>query len=79
MVPSDGKECLHYTYLDLSKFHQQDGSEATRPDGAITTKETNRDILRPLGFPQLAQVFQCCCIVTCFLHSIPSGHNSCFN
>lgn len=56
MVPSDGRECLHYTYVDLSKYPQVDGADATRPDNDEVTLETNRDILLPLNSPNLAQV-----------------------
>jgi len=50
------QECLHYTYLDLSKFNQLDGAAATRPDGEEVLLETNRDILIPLKFPDLVLV-----------------------
>lgn len=56
MVPDSGEECLHYTYLDLSQYNQVDGGEAQRPDGQEVEMVTNRDILRPLKYPKLAQV-----------------------
>lgn len=55
-IPNDGKECLHYTYLDLSEFYQQDGGDASRPDDEEVTMETNRDIILPLNSPKLAAV-----------------------
>ena len=58
MVPDDDSECLHYTYVDLSKFNQQDGGDALRPDGGKTSMETNRDILIPLSPAKLALVRQ---------------------
>jgi len=54
MIPSSGEECLHYTYVDLSKYSHQDGGDAMRPDGESTKLETNRDYLFPLDSPSLA-------------------------
>lgn len=56
MVPSDGRECLHYTYIDLSRYSQVDGADAYRPDDVEISLETNRDLLLPLKSPNLALV-----------------------
>ncbi|XP_067931597.1 laminin subunit alpha-like [Watersipora subatra] len=54
MVPSDGRDCLHYTYLDLSEFNQLNGGDAIAENGTDIMMETNRDILLPLNSPELA-------------------------
>lgn len=58
MIPSDGRECLHYTYVDLSNYNQVDGAEAYRPDDDDILMETNRDYLLPLKSPNLALVLR---------------------
>lgn len=56
MLESNDQECLHYTYLDLSKYNQMDGGNATTPDGTEPLMETKRQYLIPLGNPDLAMV-----------------------